>query len=47
MSDWSHEEYKAILTNQVMPESEKNYEEVAFDLNAVANAVDWRTSGAV
>jgi hypothetical protein len=47
MSDWSEAEYKALLTYKPMPESEKNYVDVAFDMNAVANTVDWRASGAV
>ena len=47
MSDWSEAEYKAILTHKPMPESEKNYVDVDFDMNAVANGVDWRSSGAV
>jgi C1A family cysteine protease len=47
MSDWSQAEYKAILTYTPMPESEKNYVDVEFDMNAVSNGVDWRSSGAV
>ncbi len=44
MSDWSEAEYKALLTYKPMPESENNYVDVAFDMNAVANTVDWRPS---
>jgi hypothetical protein len=47
MSDWSQAEYKALLTYKPMPESEKNYVNATFDINAVSNSVDWRSNGDV
>jgi len=46
-SDWTEAEYSAILTYQPMAESEMVYAEIEINDNAVANSVDWRTSGAV
>ena len=47
MSDWSDEEYRSILTYKTIPEEDKIYDDQPQDINAVSNAVDWRSSGAV
>ena len=44
-SDWTEEEYKAILTYTPVDESEIVYE--SFDANEINGAIDWRSSGAV
>ena len=46
MSDWTQEEYKAILTHKPMPEEAKNYQYFP-ETNAVANSVDWVSAGKV
>ena len=46
MSDWTQEEYKAILTHKPMPEETKNYQYFP-ETNAVANSVDWVSAGKV
>ena len=46
MSDWTQDEYRSILTYVPTPEGEENYS--YFDENnAVANAINWVTAGAV
>ncbi len=46
MSDWTQDEYRSILTYVPTLEGEENYS--YFDENnAVANAVNWVTAGAV
>jgi C1A family cysteine protease len=46
MSDWTQEEYKAILTHKPMPEEDKNYQYFP-ETNAVSNSVDWVSAGKV
>ena len=46
MSDWTQDEYSAILTYVPAPEAEENYT-FFEENNAVANAVNWVTAGAV
>jgi hypothetical protein len=46
MSDWTQDEYSAILTYVPTPEAEENYT-FFEENNAVANAVNWVTAGAV
>jgi cathepsin L len=45
MSDWTEEEYKAILTHTPMPEDEKIYAEMDISINATP--IDWRSNGDV
>ena len=47
MTDWSEDEYRSILTYKTIPEEDKIYDDQPQDINAVSNAVDWRSSGAV
>jgi cathepsin L len=47
MSDWTEAEYKAMLTHEPMPESEKNYEYHPEPAGESNGTIDWRNKGAV
>jgi len=47
MSDWSHEEYKAILTYREDPDMPKFYDEEAENEIVSNSGVNWKTAGAV
>jgi C1A family cysteine protease len=44
-SDWTEEEYKAILTYTPVDTTEMEFED--FDANEINGAIDWRSKGAV
>jgi len=47
MSDWTHDEYKAILTYRSDPDMPKFYDEETDNNEVVPNSVNWVSAGAV